>query len=306
MELEELRGIVPPIVTALDQDGAFDAAAQERLTARHLEAGAAAVFVAGTTGEGATLPHALTAKLIAATEGAVAGQVPVLVGALAPGTDLVVEQVRQACALGADGVVVTTPYYFATSDQEVEAHIRQVAAVSSQPVLAYSIPWCTHQAVGLDVVERLFADGVVAGFKDSGHSSSDLLAAVALGQRHGKAVFSGFEPLALDALRAGGAGVVASVGNLAPLAFQDLWAACQSGQWDRAETLHARLAGMVEGLGRLAGQGVGPAAALVGGIKAGLQLQGWLSSRCLTSPLAALPDSLVGDVAAVLAEADAR
>ena len=89
-----LRGVITPVVTAVTSGRSIDRASQEAVCAHQLKAGADGIFVAGTTGEGATLDTALLGELVDVTVGFVAGQVPVLVGALAPGTAGVIERAQ--------------------------------------------------------------------------------------------------------------------------------------------------------------------------------------------------------------------
>jgi 4-hydroxy-tetrahydrodipicolinate synthase len=282
-------------VTALTPDQELDVRSHQAVLAHQLDAGVNAVFVAGTTGEGAFMTPPLAAKLTEVTIDFIAGQVPVLVGALAPGTAGAIESARAAEAAGADAAVVTTPFYGPVSDAELAAHFRSAAKAVDLPLLAYSIPSMTHLPIPVSVLEELFADSVVAGFKDSGNDWSTLAAAIELGKRHGKNVYAGYEPFAARAMEQGAAGLVASFCNVDPKLVVSLY---QSGSARSAESgseadlAQSRLVDLIDRFASLTSGDIGPTSALVGGIKAALVMMGQLRSGSVLPPLVALPERL--------------
>lgn len=284
------RGVITPVITVLDGSGDLDQHAQARVIERQLDAGVHGIFVAGTTGEGAFLSSGQLRRLVEVAVAQVAGRVPVLAGALAPGTDQVIALGRQAAEAGVDGLVVTTPFYVASSPVELELHFRSVAAAVELPVLAYSIPPMTHQQLSLGVVEALFAGDVVAGLKDSGHDLDTTLGAVALGSAYGKVVLPGYERHALAALEAGADGVVASMANVDPMRFVALWGAVRSKDLAGARALQAQIDRLVAGFGTPSGD-LGPTSTLIARIKACCQLLGIAPGRAVLGPLLELPES---------------
>ncbi|GAA1742890.1 dihydrodipicolinate synthase family protein [Luedemannella helvata] len=287
-----ISGVIPPVVTAIAPGGDVDKASQEAVCQHQLKANVHGLFVAGTTGEGAFLNPAMLADVVDVAVHTAAGQVPVLVGALAPGTQGVVAAARVAERGGADGVVVTTPFYVDVAPEEIVGHFRAVASATALPVLAYSIPPMTHQAMPAQVVEQLFAEDLVVGVKDSGHDWDTLATAIDLGNRYGKAVFSGYEPFAARALAAGGSGVVASVCNVDPQAVVALWEAVQTDP-SRGDDAQDRMLSLLAALARHKVAGIGPTSSLIGGIKALLQSFGVIASREVLPPLTALPEHVM-------------
>lgn len=290
-----LRGVIPPIVTVLNASGDLDVASQEAVCARQLEAGVHGVFVAGTTGEGAFLTPAVLGEVVDVVTHFVSGQVPVLVGALAPGTPGVLATVRQVEKAGADGVVVTVPFYAAVSDSELVGHFRTIAASTSLPVLGYSIPSMTHRLMPLGVVERLFSEDLVVGLKDSGDDWESLASAIELGRAYGKGVYSGYEPFVARAVRHGAAGVVVSSCNVDPHGTVRLWDLASAGS-PRAAQEQERLSALLGGFAPQAVDDVGATSALIGGIKAALQALGVIASRAVLPPLTPVPERLMGAV----------
>lgn len=284
------RGVITPVITALDSSGDLDPHAQAQVIERQLGAGVHGIFVAGTTGEGAFLSSARLRRLVELAVAQVAGRVPVLAGVLAPGTDQVIALAREAAGAGADGLVVTTPFYVASSPAELVRHFRRAAAAVDLPVLAYSIPPMTHQQLPLAVVESLFAGDVVVGLKDSGHDLDATLGAVALGSVYGKVVLPGYEPHALAALEAGADGIVTSVANVDPARFVALWDAVRSSELAAARALQAQVTRLAESFSTPTDE-LGATSSLIAGIKAACQLLGVVPGRAVLGPLAELPAS---------------
>jgi 4-hydroxy-tetrahydrodipicolinate synthase len=300
----QFTGVIPPVVTALSAEGTLDRAGQEAVIADQLDAGVDGIFVAGTTGEGPYLTPEFLKELTACVVGCVAGQVPVLVGALTPGTCEALALGRAAEALGADGIVATVPFYVAASPEEQINHFRLLGQGLGVPVLAYSIPPMTHQVMEPGVIEEIFGEGWVCGLKDSGHDFAALRQAIGLGRHYGKAVFSGFEPFADVAVQLGASGIVASSCNVDPRGFVNLWRLASGGSTKLATEAHSRLIRLLGAFGALPQYGVGPTSGLISGIKAALQLRGILNSRAVLPPLTEYPASAMTAVTNALEEAD--
>lgn len=233
-----LAGVIPPMVTPLRPDGALDVPAAERLAARLVDAGVGGLFVLGSSGEGPWLTPAERARVIGAAMGVCGGRVPVLVGVLEPSAARVVEAAQQAQDLGADAVVVTSPYYFEADDDVQHDHFATVAAALSVPVVLYNIPKFTHAVVAPATVEALSGVPSIVGIKDSAGDPEAFAAFLELKRRRpGFAVLQGAERQSLAALRAGADGLVPGLSNVAPELFVRLVACAAAGASHEAERL---------------------------------------------------------------------
>ncbi len=133
--------IVTAMVTPFAPDGSLDLDVA-RAVARHLvDHGSEGLVVAGTTGESPTLSDGEKLALLEAVSDAVAGRVPVLCGTGSNDTAHSVSLTREAVHVGADGVLVVTPYYSKPPPEGIYQHFRAVAeAARDRPVVAYNIP----------------------------------------------------------------------------------------------------------------------------------------------------------------------
>ncbi|MFF5991658.1 dihydrodipicolinate synthase family protein [Prauserella flavalba] len=293
-----LHGVIPPLVTPLDERGEVDRRSLERLVACQLDAGVDGVFVGGSSGEVALLDTAQRRTVVEVTVGAVAGAVPVLAGAVDTGTRRVIEHARQAAELGADAVVVTAPFYVKPHPAEIVAHFRHVHAAVDVPVVAYDIPSAVGARLTPDVVVELAESKDVVALKDS---SGDLATFREILRRTGLPALSGSELLADTAVLLGAAGLVPGLGNVDPHGYVRLYRAARDGDAAAAAAEQDRLARLfgivsVADLGR-----VGFTAGALGAFKAAMALRGIIDCPATNRPLAPLSPSETETIAEILA-----
>jgi 4-hydroxy-tetrahydrodipicolinate synthase len=297
-----LHGVVPPLVTPLDEGGEVDRASLERLIAFLLDAGVDGLFLGGSSGEVALLDTAQRRAITEIAVGAVAGAVPVLVGAVDTGTRRVVEHARQAAELGADAVVVTAPFYVQPHPDEVIAHFRAVHAAVDVPVVAYDIPSAVGTRLTPEVVTALAAERVAVALKDS---SGDLASFREI-RRRVPAEFpllTGSELLADTAMRLGAAGIVPGLGNVDPHGYVRLYRAAVAGDDAAAAGEQDRLARLFT-IVSVADRGrIGFTAGALGAFKVAMALRGIIANPATNLPLLPLDDTETKAIAAILDEA---
>ena len=219
-----LRGIIPPMITPLTAQGDLDLPGLERLVTHLLDGGVAGVFVLGSSGEGPWLTIKQQRQLVRETVRLVAGRVPVLAGALEPGTARTLENIHQHHDAGADTVVITSPYYFQVGPAEQIQHIETLVTQSPLPVMLYNIPPTTHNPIAPDTVREVLPLENLVGIKDSAGNWKDFSALLQLREeRPDFVVFQGAEKLAAGSLLAGADGIVPGLGNLVPALFRQIF-----------------------------------------------------------------------------------
>ena len=241
-DVPALSGLIPPMITPLTTEGALDESAIERLVSYMLANGVDGLFLMGSSGEGPWLTFQQQRQLIRRVQQVVDGRVPLLVGALEPGTQRTLEAVRMYEDTGADVLVITSPYYFAADQAAQLRHFETIAAQTSLPIMLYNIPQTTHNLVTPDTVRRLLAVEHIIGIKDSAthwEAFSQFLELKTL--KPGFVVFQGSEKLALRSLLAGGDGLVAGMGNLIPALLKRLITSLQTGDRDIAQHLQEQI-----------------------------------------------------------------
>lgn len=234
-----LRGVIPPTVTAFDEDEAVD----YETTASHarfvVDRGVDAVFPLGTNGEFAMLTDDERAGVIEAVVDEVGSDVPVIAGVGTPSTVRTVANARRAVDAGADGVVAVTPYYFPLDGTGAVSHYRRVAESVDVPVYVYHIPGRTGNALSLDTLDAVASIDGVAGVKDSSKDVPWLGQAIAANPD--LTFLAGSDSVQFAGRALGCTGGVSAIANAFPEPLVELHEAFDAGDDERARELQRHL-----------------------------------------------------------------
>ncbi|HEY4659136.1 MAG TPA: dihydrodipicolinate synthase family protein [Gemmatimonadaceae bacterium] len=262
-----LEGVIGPVVTT------FRARSEDldltRFVANikaHLAAGLSGIVVCGSTGEAALLDEEERLQALEAARRQVPEERLLLMGAGAESTRLTVRRCREAQTVGADGVLVVAPHYYAgaMTAAALRAHFRSVADDSPLPVVLYNIPKYMHFKLPIELVMELAQHPNVVGIKDSS-GDLDLLRGYLGAQSESFTVLTGNGGTFHAALVSGARGGILAVALFAPELCVSLYQAHQSGQRAAAEALQAKLQrAAVEVVGELGVPGVKAAMDAVG------------------------------------------
>jgi len=234
-----LQGIIPPTFTAFHPDGALDLEKTQWHINYVIEGGVHGVFPCGTMGEGPLLSFDEKVQVIGAAVEAASGRVPVLAGVGYPSTRETVDLAQEAERMGADAVIVVTPYYYPPAEEGLIAHYRAVCEAVRIPVLVYHIPSRTGNYLSPDLIPRLAEVPGVEGLKDSSGDVEFLQWAMALAPRW--RFFVGSDVLLYAGFALGVHGAVSGIANIFPRLVVELYDAAQSSDWTRARELQARV-----------------------------------------------------------------
>jgi 4-hydroxy-tetrahydrodipicolinate synthase len=237
-----LKGIVPPVVTPLEDDDSLDRAAFDQVLELLIEGGVHGVFILGTTGEGPALSQRLRREVIQAAAETVRGRIPLLVGVT--DTSLVdsVALAEHSADCGADAVVTAGPSYFPASQDDLVRYMQQFAGDCPLPVFLYNMPSHTKVSFSLETVRQLADVPQIVGVKDSSAQMlffQQLLAISA--ERPDFAVLIGPEELLAEAVLLGAHGGVCGGANLSPQLYVDLYKAAVAGDLRQVMKLQQRV-----------------------------------------------------------------
>ena len=241
-------GLMPAMVTPFDERGELDLAATEAVIERSIGAGVGGISPLGSTGEATHLTSDERKRFAGEVVGMVGGRVPVVVGVGTSGTRETVELARHAEEVGADAVLVVSPFYWTVGEEALFTHFATVAGSVEIPVLVYNLPMLTGIDLSPSLVARV-ADECpnVVGIKDTvtvyAHTVGVLHQVKA--ERPDFAVLSGWEDLILPSLLAGADGSICAFANVAPELFVDLVRSAREGDLVTAAELHRRVLKLV-------------------------------------------------------------
>lgn len=215
--MAELKGIVVPIVTPMNEDESINTDELRRQVDRQIEAGIHGIFPFGTNGEGYILNFDEKKLVLQTVIDQVAGRVPVYAGTGCISTKETIEQCKMAMDCGADVLSVITPSFAKASQHELIVHYETVAAaVPEAPIVLYNIPARTGNALAPETVAELAKIDNIVGAKDSSGDWTNLSAYIELTKDMDFAVLSGNDSLILKALQAGAKGAIAGCANVYP------------------------------------------------------------------------------------------
>src|SRR3970040_1063291 len=236
----EIGRLLTPMVTPFDREGQVDYAQARRLAAALLDSGSDGLVVAGTTGEAATLTHYEKLRLLAPVKEAVDGRGAVVGGTGTHTPAVSIELSQEAERAGADGMLLTTPYYTKPTQEGLYRPFEAIARATRLPCVLYNIPSRTGVNMTADTTLRLSRVPNIVGVKEA---SGDLaqIAGIIDDAGEGFRVWSGDDAMTLPILALGGYGVIAVVSHLTGAQMHGMIDDYLAGRTAEAARAHRRL-----------------------------------------------------------------
>jgi len=233
------KGVIPALVTPF-RDGELDEATFVALVERQIAAGVHGLVPVGTTGETATLSHEEHKRVVELCVETARGRVPVIAGAGSNATAEAIDLARHAKAVGADAVLVVSPYYNRPSQEGIYQHFKAINDAVQIPVLVYNVPSRTGSDMGNEVLERLSKLPNIVGIKDATGDLGRLShQRVTCGEEW--VMLTGDDPNGVGYIAQGGHGCISVTANVAPEACATLYNACMAGDFATARYWQDRL-----------------------------------------------------------------
>ena len=240
------KGIATAIVTPMTENG-IDYDALGRFIDFQIESGINAIVVMGTTGENATIEPKDQKKVIAFTVEKVAKRVPVIAGTGTNNTAHVLENTKAACEVGADAVLVVTPYYNKATQAGLIQHFTTIADASSVPVILYNVPGRTGCNLLPKTVAKLAEHPNIVAIKEATGNMAQMVELVTLcGDKID--IYSGEDGIVVPMLSMGAKGCISVVSNVVPaetVAMTDAWFA---GNIQEAAAIQCKLLPLINAL----------------------------------------------------------
>ncbi len=241
--MKTIQGSIPAIITPMQDDGALDLPAFERLLDWHIAEGTDAIVAVGTTGESPTVDFAEHCAIIETTIRRVAGRIPVIAGTGGNSTAEAIELARFAKKAGADAHLSVVPYYNKPTQEGLYRHFKSIAEAVDLPMLLYNVPGRTVADLSNETALRLAQVPGIVGIKDATGNverGADLIKRAPTGF----SVYSGDDATAIALMLFGGKGSISVTANVAPRLMHRMCAAAMAGDVATARDLHFRLLGL--------------------------------------------------------------
>lgn len=217
----------------------------EQLLKRQMEAGIRAVVICGTTGESPTLCDAEKLEMFRRAKRYVGDNCLIIAGTGSNCTEHAAALSKAAEDMGADALLVVSPYYNKATEEGLVAHYSAIAGAVHIPVIAYNVPSRTGVDIPVSVYQCLSLIPNMAGVKEASTSISKI-AKILAGCPKDFVVWSGNDDQAAAVMALGGQGVISVLSNVMPVETQAMAQAALDGDFDTAADLQLRMLPLIE------------------------------------------------------------
>jgi 4-hydroxy-tetrahydrodipicolinate synthase len=236
------QGSCTAIVTPFDENGIDYTRLQKNLEMQ-IEGGISAIVVCGTTGENATLSQDEHNELVRYTVNACRGKTKVIVGIGGNNTQAALKKAENAKAIGADAVLMVTPYYNKTSQKGLIEHFSYVADRVDIPMILYNVPSRTGIGIAAETYQALSAHPNINGVKEASGDFS-LIARTRSLCGDELNIWSGNDDNTVPMMALGALGVISVASNLVPGVVTRLCTLCLDGNYTAATELYSKYAAL--------------------------------------------------------------
>ncbi|MBF0503770.1 MAG: 4-hydroxy-tetrahydrodipicolinate synthase [Candidatus Omnitrophica bacterium] len=241
------NGSIVALVTPFKGDR-VDEAVFKKMIDWQIQEGTRGIVPCGTTGEAPTLSEREQEDVIGLCVQTVAKRIPVIAGTGSNSTLEAVHMTKHAARVGADAVLVVTPYYNRPTNKGIYLHYKAVSESAQIPIILYNIAGRTGRNIEPDLMARLASDFKnIVGVKEASGSLDQMLRIKELCPKD-FFITSGDDALTLPILAIGGVGVVSVAANIAPRDVALLISAFNQGDIKKAQEINLKLLPLVRAL----------------------------------------------------------
>jgi 4-hydroxy-tetrahydrodipicolinate synthase len=243
------EGVLPAIITPFKRNSAMglDVQGLERNIGFLLSCGIHGIVPCGSTGESATLTFEEHEKVIEIAVDKVNGKIPVLAGTGSNNTAEAVRLTKAAKDIGADGVLVISPYYNKPNRSGLIKHYTKLADLDV-PVVMYNVPGRTGQNLEPDLVAELARHPNIVAIKEASGNIGQISRIIEETQDDDFVVISGDDNITLPIIALGGAGVISVAANVDPKRMVAMYEAMKQGDYQKALVLHYALSPLLRAM----------------------------------------------------------
>ena len=238
-----IDGVHTALITPMLEDGTVNWAGLEQLIEFQINSGVQSILLLGTTAETPTLEDSEQEEILKRCIKQIAKRVPVMVGTGSNDTKRAIKNSLRAQELGADSLLLVSPFYNKPTQQGLLLHFKAVAESVKTPIIIYNIFGRTGVNISTDTMIKVATLPNIIGVKEASGSLDQMMEVIQqiqMKQSHFK-VSSGDDALTLPLLSVGGRGVISVVSNLFPKEIVAMCQAALNGNYELARSWHYRL-----------------------------------------------------------------
>lgn len=240
-------GAAVAIITPMNADGSINYEKLGELIDFQIENSTDAIVICGTTGEASTMTDEEHLECIRFTVERTAKRVPVIAGTGSNDTKYAVELSKEAEAVGADGLLLVTPYYNKTTQRGLIAHFTAVADAVNIPIILYNIPGRTGMNMEVSTIKKLAEHKNIVAVKEaSGNISYTAKLIAECGDVID--VYSGNDDMIVPIMSLGGKGVISVLSHVIPKQTHDMVQYCLDNNYAEATKLQIEYLELINNL----------------------------------------------------------
>lgn len=233
------------LVTPMKSNGDVNYDALEKLIEFQINNSTDAIISCGTTGESAVLSHEERRKIVEFTIKKVDKRIPVIVGTGSNNTQTAIEYSKEAEKLGADGLLIVTPYYNKCSQESLVSHYNCIADIINIPVILYNVPSRTGVNIMPETYLKLSEHPNICATKEASGNLSQILKTKYLCKENLN-IYSGNDDQIVPVLSIGGIGVISVLANICPRQTHDIVSNYLNNNINISKSLQIKYAELIE------------------------------------------------------------
>ncbi|QOX63286.1 4-hydroxy-tetrahydrodipicolinate synthase [Anoxybacterium hadale] len=242
-----IRGSIVALITPFHEDGSVNYDKIRELIHWHIEEGTDGICILGTTAETPALTVTERDKIVEVSIEAAEKRIPIIVGSGSNNTLVAKEQSIKYEKMGADGLLVITPYYNKTNKAGMIHHFTEIADAVSIPVILYNVPGRTGCSLSYEALKELSQHKNIAGIKEASGDIS-FVAKIARLADENFALYSGNDDMIVPLMSVGGAGVISVAANIIPSEMHRLVTAYLEGDVSLAKEIQLKYLDFINAL----------------------------------------------------------
>jgi len=226
------QGSAVAIVTPFNEDG-VNFKKLEELLEWHVKEGTDAIVICGTTGEATTMTEKEKKDTIKFTVDVINKRIPVIAGTGSNNTASAISMSKYAESVGADGLLVITPYYNKTTQKGLVKHFSAINAEVNTPIILYNVPGRTGVNISPNTLAELSKLSNIVGIKEASGNISQIVQMKAL-CRDSIDIYSGNDDQIVSIMALGGKGVISVLANIIPSKVHEITEKCLNSNFKEA------------------------------------------------------------------------
>lgn len=242
-----IKGSLVALVTPFNEDGSVNFVKLGELIEYHIKNKTDGIVILGTTGESSTLSFEEEALIVDFSVKKANKRIPIIIGSGSNETEKAVKMSKKYSELGADYLLVITPYYNKTNESGLIKHFTAVADASACPIIMYNVPSRTGMSISINAIKVLSTHKNIIGIKEaSGDISYALKVSKYLSDDF--VMYSGNDDIIVPMMSIGSSGVISVLANICPSKTHEMVYDCLNNDYAKAMKLQKALLDLIHDL----------------------------------------------------------